>query len=212
MLAVDISGSLDFGSGNHIKGEVLTHLAAILGFAAVRNNDQVGLLLFTDQVEHFVPPKKGRAHVQRILRDLFFYRPKSHKTKISAGLEHLRGFLKKKSHIFVMSDFRDKEFSHVLRTMAKKHDVVAVVIRDPAELEIPRIGLVDLQDAETGDIITVDSSSPLFQKRFREACAREQERVDEELKKANVDEIEVLTSGDYTQPLIQYFQRKALRR
>jgi uncharacterized protein (DUF58 family) len=212
MLVVDISGSLNFGSGENVKGEVLNHLSAMIGFAAARNNDHVGLLLFTDQVEHYVPPRKGRGHIQRILRDLYYHRPKGSRTRLAPALDHLRGLLKKKAAIFIMSDFRDEGFSQSVRTMSKKHDVVAITIQDPAELTVPNLGLVDFHDAETGDVITVDTSSNLFQKTYREACAREQARVTAELKKAGVDQVDVISAGDFTAPLISYFSQRAGRR
>jgi uncharacterized protein (DUF58 family) len=212
MLAIDVSGSLNFGSGEYIKGEIVAHLSALLGFAAIRNNDHVGLLLFSDQVEHFVPPKKGRGHVQRILRDIYYYEPKSTRTKISAGMDHLRGLLKKKATLFVMSDFRDLDFSHSLRSMAKKHEVIAVVVRDPLEIELPRLGLIDIQDAETGELLSVDTSSASFRRRFKEINSREHLRVENELKSAGVDKIDITSGADFVQPLISYFARKAARR
>ena len=212
MLVVDASGSLNFGSGEHLKAEVITHLSALLGFAAAKNNDHVGLLLFTDQVEHFVPPKKGRGHIQRILRDLYFFKPKSSGTKVSVAVDHLQGILKKKSAVFVFSDFQDASYAQALRMMSKKHDVVACVIQDPAEREIPRMGLVDLEDAETGEVITVDSSSPTFQRAYKAFIQTQTADRERELRAAGVDRVEVISGEDFVQPLISYFRRKAGRR
>jgi uncharacterized protein (DUF58 family) len=212
MLLVDVSGSLSFGSGAYFKGEVITHLAALLGFAAAKNNDHVGLLLFSDQVEHFVPPKKGRGHIQRILRDLYFHRSKSQGTKVSAAVDHLRGILKKRSTVFVLSDFQDGSYAQSLKTMSKKHDVVAVVIQDPAELEIPAVGLVDLQDAETGEIVTIDSSSSVFRRAYRAHIESNRESREKELRQAGVDCVDVVSGDDFVAPLITYFRKKNGRR
>ena len=208
MLVVDISGSQSFGSKDYFKGEVVTHLSALLGFAAAKNNDHVGLLLFSDQVEHYVPPKKGRGHIQRILRDLYFVKPKSRGTRVSAAMDHLRGLLKKRSTIFVFSDFQDKAFAAALKTMSKKHDLIAVVVEDPAELAIPSLGLVDLVDSESGESMTVDTSSPLFRKAYAEQVKNSRNARERELRSAGVDKVEVVTGPEFVDPLITYFRKK----
>ena len=208
MLIVDISGSLSFGSGDYFKGEVVTHLAALLGFAAAKNNDHVGLLLFSDQVEHYVPPKKGRGHIQRILRDLYYLKPKSQGTKISAAADYLQGILKKRATVFIFSDFQDDEFAQALRMMSKKHEVVAVIVEDPSELQIPTLGLVDLHDAETGQTLTVDSSSPVFRRAYADHHKKLRSEREQELRQAGVDRIEVLSGADFVAPLVTYFRKK----
>ena len=208
IIAVDVSGSSDFGTGSYFKGEVMTHMAALLAFAAVKNNDQVGLLLLSDQVEHFVPPKKGRGHVHRILRDLFYFKPKSHRTKLSAGFSYLQGVLKKRATIFVFSDFMDKGFDQSLRLLGRKHDVVACVVNDASEYTLPRMGVVDLQDAETGEILTVDTDSDYFRLNFEEAVLREKTERDRMLKLAQVDRIDVKSSADYVNPLVAFFKKR----
>lgn len=212
MLVVDVSGSLSFGSGEYLKGEIVTHLSALLGFAASKNNDHVGLLLFTDQVEHFVPAKKGRGHIQRILRDLYFVKPKSKGTRVSAAVDHLQGILKKRSIIFVFSDFQDQSFAQSLRMISKKHEVVAVIVQDPAEQEIPSLGLIDLVDPETDEIVTVDSSSPVFRRSYKEQLERQRKDREAELRKAGVDRVEVLSGAGFVDPLVSYFRRKGSRR
>lgn len=210
MLAVDVSGSLDFGSKDNFKGEVIAHLAALLGFSAAKNNDYVGLLLFSDQVEHFVPPKKGRGHIQRILRDIYYHRPKSSGTRIGSALEFMQGFLKKRANVFVFSDFQDSApFSTSLRMLARKHDAIACVVQDPAELRLPDIGLVDLQDPENGEVITVDTGSASFRRAYEEHMKRVKIERDRELRKSGVDRIDLLTEGDFVQPLISYFRSKS---
>jgi uncharacterized protein (DUF58 family) len=212
MLVVDVSGSLSFGSGEYFKGEVITHLSALLGFAAAKNNDHVGLLLFSDQVEHFVPAKKGRGHIQRILRDLYYFQPKSTGTRVGAAVEHLQGLLKKRSIIFVFSDFQDQSFAQSLRTISKKHDVVAVIVQDPIEKTIPSMGLVDLHDAETGDVFTVDSSSPSFRKAYSEFITKQSDDREREMRQAGVDRIDVVSGSDFVDPLVAYFRKKGSRR
>ena len=209
ILAVDVSGSADFGTGDLFKGEAMTHLAAVLAFSAVKNNDQVGLLLFSDQVEHYVPPKKGRGHVYRILRDLLYYKPLSSQTKMSVAFQHLAGILKKKSTIFVFSDFIDEGFDKSLRMLGDKHEVVACVVQDPSEEVIPAWGLVDLQDPETGEIVTVDTSSKTFRETYVSQRRIRKEIRDKLLRLAQVDRIDVTTQGDYFDPFIRYFREKA---
>ncbi|CAN5421814.1 DUF58 domain-containing protein [soil metagenome] len=210
MLVVDVSGSLDFGTGVDFKGEVATHLSALLGFAAQKNGDHVGLLLVSDQVEHFVPAKKGRGHVNRILRDLYYQKPLHRQTKIAAAVQYLQGVLKKKSIVFVMSDFNDEGYAEALKTMSKKHDVVAVVIDDPAERKLPAMGLVDMRDAETGEVVTVDTSSRAFRDAFEYEMKKRFETRERELRKAGVDRVDVSTNSDFVQPLAAYFRKRAV--
>lgn len=212
MLVVDVSGSLSFGSGPYFKGEIVTHLAALLGFAAAKNNDHVGLLLFSDQVEHFVPPRKGRGHVQRILRDLYYVQPKSQGTRINVAMDHLQGILKKRATVFVFSDFQDQNFSQALKRMSKKHDLIACVVQDAKEIEIPDLGLVDLHDPETDEIVTVDTSSPLFRKIYADSIREQVSSRGKELRQAGVDKVEVVSGADFTAPLIAYFRKKNGRR
>ncbi len=207
-LVVDISQSTDFGSKGLFKGEAMTHLAALLAFSAVRNKDQVGLMLFSDVVEHYVPPGKGRAHVQRILRDMYFYKPRSRKTKISAACAHLLGVLKKRSVIFLLSDFLDEGFEQPLRLLSRKHDVIAGVVRDRAETELPDVGLLEIQDPESGEIMTVDTSSLVFRQALAFESNRQLELRDKMLKKAQVDRIEIDSSADYVDALIGFFNRR----
>jgi uncharacterized protein (DUF58 family) len=211
MLIVDVSGSGNFGTGEYIKGEVIAHLAAVLGFAAAKSSDPIGLILFSDQIEHFVPPKKGRGHVYRILRDLYYHRPRSQRTNIKQALEYAQGVLKKKSTVFVFSDFIDKGFDESLRLLSRKHDTVAVVVEDKAERDLPNLGLVDLQDPETGEIVTVDTSSPTFRRDFLAESARVHKERDALLKKAQVEKIDVLANEDIVDPLIAYFKKRNRR-
>jgi uncharacterized protein (DUF58 family) len=209
ILAVDISGSVNFGSENYFKGEVLTHLSALLGFAASKNNDNVGLLLFSDQVEHYVPPKKGRGHIQRILRDLYYHEPKSKMTNIAAVVEYLSGVLKKRGTVFIFSDFMDpRPFATALKRLARRHETIAVQISDPIEEQLPSLGLVDFIDPESGEVLTVDTASPIFKRHYRQGFRAYNDKVGSELKKSRVDLIEVRNGEDFVQPLANYFKKR----
>lgn len=208
ILAVDVSGSADFGTGEFFKGEVMTHLAALIAFSATKNKDQVGLLLFSDQIEHFVPPGKGRGHVHRILRDLYYFKPKSRQTKISTALAYLQGILKKKAAVFVISDFMDKDFDQSLRLLGRKHDVTALVVQDGAETKLPAIGVIELQDAESGELVTVDTSSERFRRDFEMELGKRRALRDKLLKQAQVGRVDLNSSQNYVDPLIQFFKSR----
>lgn len=211
MLLVDVSGSGSFGTKSYFKGEVIAHLAALLSFSAIKNNDPVGLILFSDQIEHFVPPKKGRGHVYRILRDLYYFKPRSDKTNISGALEYLQGVLRKRATVFLFSDFIDKNFDRALRQIGRKHDLIACVIQDPAESDMPDIGLVDVEDPETGETVTIDTSSRLFRSQYKEQVKKINEERETLLRRAQVDKIEISTTEDFVDPLISYFRRRNKR-
>ncbi len=208
MIAVDVSGSGEFGSRGLLKKDVIAQMAALLSFSAVKNNDRIGLLLFSDVVEHFVPPKKGRGHVHRILRDILFFEPRSNKTKLSVAFEHLRHVLRKKTNIFLFSDFLDQGYDQSLRFLAKKHDTVAVIVEDFYEKQFPKLGLIEFEDAETGEKVVVDTSDPVFQKNYSLRSQENFKRRESELKKANVDRVTVKTNEDFVTPLIQYFKAR----
>ncbi len=209
ILAVDVSGSMGFGSQNFLKGEVITNLAALLGFAAAKNNDNVGLLLFSDQVEHFVPPKKGRGHIQRLLRDLYFYQPKTQNTKISEAVDYLSGILKKRATIFLMSDFMsDEPFGQILKRLSRKHELISVVVSDPAEATLPNLGLIDYFDPETEEVITLDTGSESFRKLVYDQFKRNKEFRDAEFRKAQIDRIDIPNDENYVDPLLNYFRKR----
>ena len=212
ILAVDVSGSTLFGSEDSLKAEAITHLAALLGFTAAKNNDHVGLLLYSDQVEHFVPPKKGRAQIQRILRDLYYHKPRSKGTQLKNATEYLQGILKKRATIFVFSDFFEEGFGGALRMLSRKHEAIAVVVQDKSETELPNIGMVDFQDAETGEIMTVDTASASFRRDYAREVASLRAGRDEVFKRARADRIDVVSNDDFVDPLIKYFQMRGSRR
>jgi uncharacterized protein (DUF58 family) len=211
MLVVDISGSGDFGSGEYLKGEVLVQIAAVLAFTAAKNNDRVGLLLFSDHVEHFVPPKKGRGHVHRILRDLLYFKPTGKKTDLKLALDSLSGVLKKKATVFILSDFLGEGFDRALKLVGRRHDVVAIIVEDQAESKMPTIGLVEMQDAETGEVVMVDTSSSWFKKEYGAAFQKARENRDKQLRQAQVDQIRVNTTHSFFDPLVKFFASRHSR-
>lgn len=208
LLMVDVSGSVDFGTGQEFKGELMATVAATLAFSAIKNNDQVGLLLFSDQVEHYIPPKKGRAHVHRILRDILFFKPKRVRTNMNLALQHVKAVLKKRATIFVISDFMDEQFEAPLKSLGYKHDVIACVIQDQAELVLPRLGLVDMQDAETGEVITIDTNDKQFRKQYEDFVKEKSNERKKQLIRAQVDLVQMKTNEDFSKPLVAFFKQR----
>lgn len=209
ILAVDVSGSMVFGSKSYLKGEVATHLAGLLGFAASKNNDNVGLLLFSNQVEHFVPPKKGRGHIQRLLRDLYYHQPNSTETRIDVVSDYLFGILKKRATVFVMSDFlTEQPFGDALKKLSRKHEVVTIAVTDAAEAHIPNLGLVDVFDPEIEEVITLDTSSASFRKEVYDKHKSLIAKRDAEFRRTRVACVRVDNDEDFMDPLIQYFRTR----
>ena len=211
MIVVDISGSGNFGSKKYFKGEVINYVAAILCFAALKNKDPVGLMLYSDRVEHYVPPKKGTGHVHRILRDLFYFKPQSKGTQLSVALDYLLGTLKKRANIFFCSDFLDSGFDRKLRQVGRKHDTVAVVVEDPAEAELPPMGLLDVQDPETGELVTIDTDSRRFRQQYKGLMDQRKKARDQDLRRAAVDRIDVRSDVDLIDPLLEFFRKRNRR-
>ena len=208
LLMVDISGSEDFGSGGTTKREVAAEICAVLGFSAIRNNDKVGLLLFSDEMERFVPPKKGRRHVLRIIRDLYVHEAASRGTNVKAALDHAHHMLNRRAIVILVSDFLDAGYDKALRTLAQKHDVVAIRLLDPREEALPKVGLLSLTDSETGRPVLVDTSSKAARNAFSARAADREAAVQSALKRARVDTVTVRTDADYVEPLVAFFKRR----
>lgn len=211
ILAVDVSGSQDFGSKNYFKGETLTYVAATLAFSAVKNNDQVGLLLFSSDVELYIPPKKGRSQVYRIIRELLYFKPKNTGTSISTGLDYLRGVLKKRTTIFLLSDFQDKNYDTSMRLLERKHEVIAGLVQDESEFLFPDVGLIELQDSETGELILIDTSNQLFREEMKSKFKNEFELFQKNLIKTGVRSFCFLPDDNYHHSLLAFFKRKKNR-
>ncbi|MCP4266912.1 MAG: DUF58 domain-containing protein [Candidatus Brocadiaceae bacterium] len=211
MFLVDLSFSGEFGSKKQFKNEIATEICALLALSAVRNNDKVGLILFTDKIEKFVPPKKGKTHVLRVIREVLYYKPENKGTDISIALEYLLKVTKRKTVCFLVSDFITEGFERALRIANKRHDMVAVSITDPRELEIPNVGFVELEDAETGEITLVDTSDRKMMERFNRFNIKNMEERARLLRGMGVDLVDVRTDSSYVEPIMKFFRAREKR-
>lgn len=211
MLLIDVSSSGEFGTVKRMKGEIAVEICALLAFSAIKNNDKVGLIIFTDKIEKYVPPKKGKQHVLRVLRELLYFEPEAKKTNISKALEYFSSVVRKRSIVFLISDFLSEDFSSALKIANKKHDVVAVRINDPRENSLPDVGFIELEDAETGEIAAFDTNDPALRDLYTRTISREKEQRDKLFKSMNVDSIDISTDGSYIEPLIKFFRMRAKR-
>ena len=213
ILAVDASGSNEFGTVDRLKRELAVELAGVLSFGAITSNDRVGLAMFADEVGLFVPPRKGRKHVMRLVADLLLFSPETGGTDIGAALDTLSTVLKRRSVIFLISDFLTptESYAHQLKVVARRHDAVAVDLHDPLEAVIPEIGLVALEDAETGEAVWVDTSDPGWRREFDARLGSVEAARQEAFNAAGVDRIGVTTGQDYGAELIAFFVNRTRR-
>ena len=211
MFLVDLSFSGEFGSMKQFKNEIATEICAVLAFSAVRNNDKVGLILFTDKIEKFVPPKKGKTHVLRVIREVLYFKPENKGTDISIALEYLLKVTKRKTVCFLISDFITEGFERALRIANKRHDMVAVSITDPRELEIPNVGFVELEDAETGEITLIDTSDRKMMERFNSFNVKNLEERVKLFRGMGVDLVDVRTDSSYVEPIMRFFRAREKR-
>ncbi len=217
LLAADVSGSAGFGSRFRTRAEVAAELCALLALSAVTNNDKVGLLLFDDEVERYIPPKKGRRHVLRVIRDVLSHQGRGRGTAIEDAVAYLTRVQRRHATVFVVSDFlvpeaRWEPITTALSIAARRHDVIAVTLDDPRERALPPVGLVDLRDLETGESVLVDSSNRRVRDEYAERAERRATQRAASLRRAGVDEIVVDIGGDWVAPLVQFFHRRAGRR
>lgn len=208
VLVLDVSASGAFGTRRKMKRDVAAEVAAVMAFSAVQNSDTVGLLLFTDTVEAFFPPKKSRRHVLRLIREVFTIDPERRGTDIQEALQYLSHILRRRAIVVLISDFLDDGFETSLRAMAKRHDTIAVELVDPREEELPPVGLVDLTDAETGETRTVDARSPTVQQDFAAAARARRDALAAQFRRAGVGHVPVRTDADPVEPLITFFRRR----
>ncbi len=208
MLAVDLSGSNRFGTVKRFKSELASELAAVIAMSAVRNNDRVGVVLFTDRIEYVVPPRKGRKHVLRILRDLLTFEPVGRGTDIAAMIDHLAKTLKQKTIVFLISDFVAPDVERPLKILAQRHDVVAVTVEDPSESQLPDIGLARFVDPETGITLEIDTSSPDVRGEYDAQVSHERNARRSLLRRLAIDEVPVRTDGNYIEPLLRFFRSR----
>ena len=206
MLLVDVSGSTEFGTHQQKKSEIIAEISALLAFAAIKNNDKVGLICFTDQVELFIPPRKGKKHVLRLIRDILYFESKRTATDLKTVLSFLERIQKRKSVVFLISDFRDDDYEKPLKRINPRHDLIAIVVADRRETEFPDVGLIELEDTETGDIILFDSSSAKTRQYYQEKNLDEITKRQKFFLKNKIDNIAIHADQSYTQSLIHFFQ------
>jgi len=212
MLLIDVSASGNFGTKDQFKRELATEISAILAFSAIKNNDKVGVIFFTDKIEQFIPPKKGKSHILRIIREVLAFHPKGKGTNIAGALEFFNSVIKKRSICFILSDFMSKKFEKPLKIASKKHDIIALRIHDRREDILPNIGLVPMQDAETEEMIFVDTSSKKVRDLFMQNRASNVANLKRLLPASGVDIIDINTGTDYVRPLINFFKTRGKRK
>jgi len=211
MLVVDASSSEVFGSYQKFKSEIAAEICAVLAISAIKNNDKVGLLIFTDEVEKFIPPRKGQGHVLRVIRELLYFNPESRRTCIAKGLEYLLKGLKRHSIIFIISDFDDENYSKQLQVLNKKHDVVAIQLLDNREQDLPNIGLLKLEDAESGETIFVNTADKQFLKLYSDNVTEKRQQLAKEARMMDLDLIQINTAESYVEPLVRFFKMRERR-
>ena len=213
MLLIDVSGSNQFGTRQNLKQELITEIAAVLAFSAIKNNDKVGVIFFSNRVEKFIPPKKGTSHILRIIRELIDFHPEHSETNLSEALRFFTNAIKKRCTAFLLSDFMDKGFEDAIKIANKKHDLIAVNIFDERETELPNMGMIKVRNAETGRRMWVDSSSRKVRDVFRDWSNNHSRYLNETFLKSGVDVVRIRTDQDYVKPLISLFKkRKGARR
>lgn len=209
MLVIDISGSSFFGTRKQFKNELITEISAVLAFSAITNNDKVGAILFSDQVEKYIPPAKGKKNILRIIRELIFFTPEHQGTNLSSALEYLNNVQKKRAIVFVISDFRSPNYEQALVIAAKKHDLVGMMMYDISEHEIPNVGLIRVKDNETGIERLIDTSSKRVRSEIKDAFARHHMTFTETFRKTGSDTIDIRTDQDYIKALLKFFKKRA---
>ncbi len=211
MLVVDVSASGDFGSRARMKGEIAVEICAVLAFSAITNNDKVGLIIFSDRIEKFVPPRKGRSHVLRVLRELLYHRPEGRGTDVAGALEYLARVVRRRAVVFVVSDFLATGYRKALTVAGRRHDTIVIRLGDLRERELPAVGYIELEDAETGEQYTVNLSDRAFRAAFDGDVTEAQTAREREFRKTGVDVIEISTDRPYADRLMRFFRQRAKR-
>jgi uncharacterized protein (DUF58 family) len=209
VLLIDVSGSREFGSVMQLKKDIFTEVAATLAFSTIQNNDKIGVIFFSDKIEKFIPPQKGKKHVLHIIRELIDFQPESENTDIAGALRYFTNAIKKSSTAFIISDFIDKNFEKELTIANRKHDVVALQVYDIRETELPDVGMVKLKDAETGERIWVDTSNKRLRTTYKHAWGESQLALQKSFTKSGVDLVSMSTSEDYVRALMKLFKMRA---
>jgi uncharacterized protein (DUF58 family) len=211
VFAVDLSASGDFGTVDKAKNELAAEFCAVLAFAAAKNNDKVGLLIFTDRIELYIPPKKGIGHMLRLVRELLYFNMPKRRTNITEALDYLGRVVRRKATLFLVSDFIETDFKKPLSLLNKRHDVIAVPVRDKAEIALPGVGLIEFTDAETGEIILVDTSSRKLREQYSNTSAVRFDKLKNMLRTINVDCVSIRTDKPYIQDLVRFFHMRHRR-
>jgi uncharacterized protein (DUF58 family) len=209
MLLVDASSSGEFGTAQRMKGEIAAELCSVLAFSAIKNNDKVGMIIFTDKIEKYIPPKKGSSHVLRLIREVLYFKPEDQRTDINCALEFLGRIIKRRCVVFLVSDFLNAGFEKMLSIANKRHDVIAIKIVDPREIELPNVGFIELEDTETGEEILIDTKDSEVRRSFQESATKEQTNLDMNFRSINLDNIQILTDRSYVEPLMAFFKARA---
>ncbi len=211
MLLVDVSASGNFGSIKQLKNEIAIEICALLAFSAIKNNDKVGVIMFTDKIEKFIPPKKGTKHVLRVIRELLCSEPSGKGTNIPVALEYMNKISSRRTISFIVSDFIADDYAQALRIANKKHDVIAITVVDPREQELPNVGFIELQDAESGEMVLVDTANPLARKEFSALNTKQKQERSKLFRSIGVDEIIINTGRNYVEPVIRFFRIREKR-
>jgi uncharacterized protein (DUF58 family) len=212
VLLVDVSASQDFGTCEQLKSELVAELGATLAFSAIQNNDKVGMILFTDRIERFVPADKGTRHVLRVVRELLYHQPRGRRTDVSLALEYLDRVLTRRAVVFVISDFQTPDFSLALKRVRRRHDVIPVLVRDQRESRLPPVHYVELFDPETGEQLLVDTTSRGLRDRFGRLAAERRGRLLAEFRRLGIDVVDVQTGESFVDPLRRFFRQRGRRR
>ncbi|MEI6817041.1 MAG: DUF58 domain-containing protein [Bacteroidota bacterium] len=208
MLLVDVSSSGKFGTVKQFKKDMVTEICAVIAFSAIQNNDKIGVIFFSDQIEKFIPPKKGKTHILRIIRELIEFEPQHRNTNISEGLRYFSNIIKKRCTAFILSDFIDENFQDAMKVANKKHDLVALQIYDTRETTLPDVGFINFEDAETGKRITVDTSDRRMRENYDQWWEKKQAYIDNTFTRCGVDSTMIRTDQDYVPPLMKVFKKK----
>ncbi len=211
MLLVDASASGLFGSSEKMKSEIAAEVSALLAFSAIKNNDRVGAILFTDRVEKFIPPRRGSTHVLRVIREILFHSPQNKGTCIQKALDHLNLVVHKRAVVFVISDLLDQGFEQSLKVANRRHDLVIIRVVDPREQELPDVGILEARDAETGEIVYIDTSLATVRARYRDNWERDRDRIEKSFHAHRIDHLSIDASVPYVTPLVRFFEERAKR-
>ena len=211
LFAVDVSASSRFGTQSKYKSEVAAEITALLAYTALRNNDKVGLIIFSDHIEHYVPPKKGRGHIWRLIREILSYESTSRQTSLKVSMDFISRCIRRRSIVFLLSDFLDDGYQSEIQALGRRHELIGIGIRDQRELEIPNIGYIELEDLETGEGILVNTSNALLRDEFRQASRGRLSEQRKFFQRSGIDFINVEANRDYIDPIVQYFRMRDKR-